>query len=384
MSPPQARSGLDQTSKLSVGVTVEQLRRRVPGGIGTYINGLLAGVAKVHESEVAVSAVGERLPARVLTRLWSAGLPPWAPLDLDVLHAATLAFPRPLSRATKLVVAVHDLAWRELPGSFTARGARWHERALHRVLASASAYVVPSGASAAALVAAGADPATVTVIEYGADHLPAADTSCAHSLLEAHQVHGPFLLAVGTREPRKNLDRLITAHRKVSARWSRPVPLVVVGPEGWGHDSLEQDIITSKDKSITRSDFNYTVQASSRGDPARSQVVVTGRVDPAVLAGLYKLALALVYVPLAEGYGLPVLEALLQGTPVVCSPVPTSGEGTLLVDPLDVDAIADGLDRIVNDDELRVELADAGEARCKSRTWEATARAHLELWRSLS
>jgi len=389
VSHPGARSGLEQGSKISVGVTVEQLRRRVPGGIATYINGLLAGVAKVHDGSVKVAPVGERLPARVLTRCWSAGFPFWGPLGLDVLHATTLAFPQPLSRATRVVVAVHDLAWRELPGSFTARGVRWHERALRRVLANASAYVVPSGASAAALVAAGADPVTVKVIEYGADHLPPADTSAAHGLLEARGVHGPFLLTVGTREPRKNLDRLVAAHARACARWDKPVPLVVVGPEGWGHDSLKQGASASKDAKDAKSkDIGHASrrgdEASRRGDEASQQVVVAGRVDPALLAGLYRLALALVYVPLAEGYGLPVLEALLEGTPVVSSPVPTSGEGTLVVDPLDVDAIADGLDRIVNDDELRAELADAGEARCKTRTWEATARAHLELWRSLS
>jgi len=372
----------------SVLVVVEQLRRAVPGGIGTYASGLLAGLAALESSreareDEAVSVtlfasrvtpdplVGlgrpimtSRLPSKLLTRAWDLGVLR-APSGYDVVHGASLATPA-LSRAGRSVLSamVHDLAWRTYPEATTRRGRRWHEGALRRALARADAFVVPSATVAADLLAAGAPAAAVIVIPEGADHLPPPDTDGAEAILRASGVFGPYLLAVSTLEPRKNLGRLLAAYQAARPSLPEPFPLVVAGPLGWGDDEL--------------------------GEVTPDGVVRVGHVEGAALAGLYAGAAAFVYVPLAEGFGLPPLEAMAEGTPVVASsavPSVAEGEGerpALLVDPLDTDEIAQGLVRIVSDTALAEALRARGSSWAGSRTWADTAAAHVSLWRRLT
>ncbi len=127
---------------------------------------------------------------------------------------------------------------------------------------------------------------------------------------------------------------------------------------------------------------------SGLGGPTEG-VAVVGHVESAVLSGLYAGAAAFVYVPLAEGFGLPPLEAMAAGAPVVASTAVPSvtegpGETALLVDPTDIDAIADALVAVVSDRDLSDALAARGAVFAKARTWELAAGAHLALWERLS
>jgi glycosyltransferase involved in cell wall biosynthesis len=350
-------------------VVAEQLRRTAAGGIGTYVSGLLRGVAhSAHEADVDVTAFASRrrrgpdpirelgvqqrsspLPGPALTRLWDRG---WrAPRGYDVVHAASLAFPG----ADPLVVTVHDLAWRVVPDAFPERGRRWHEAALQRALSQASAFVVPSVDTADAVAAAAPRPVRIEVIEHGSDHLPAPADAVTDVLLRWLDVRGPFLLTVGTLEPRKNLRRLLRAYVAVRPSLPEPWPLVVVGPEGWGE-----------------------LGAVPAG------VVRAGPVRAAVLASLYRRARCLAYVPLLEGFGLPVVEAMRARLPVVSSPLPAAAGATRVVDPGDVDAIAYGLLKVSTDEAVRRELIAAGARRADGLTWATTARHHAALWRELA
>lgn len=349
-------------------VAVEQLRRAVPGGIGTYGRGLLQGLATLDGTrpEVALLAsrppthpdplgafgfpvVASALPAPLLTRAWQAGLA-GAPGGYQVVHAISLAAPPPGRAAA--VVMVHDLAWRRLPETFPRRGRHWHEGALRRAIGGRARFVVPSAATAADLEAAGAAPERVSVVEEGCDHLPPPDRPAAASLLARLGVVGPYLLSVGTLEPRKNLPRLLAAFALARARLPEPWPLVVAGPVGWG-PSL----------------------------PAAEGVHLAGPVGGGLLSGLYAGARCLAYVPLLEGFGLPPAEAMARGTPVVASPVPsTGGTAALQVDPRDAEAIADGLVRAASDEPLRERLSAAGKARAAELTWARAARGHLDVW----
>ena len=352
-------------------LVAEQLRRRVPGGIGTYIRGLVRGLAEVPGAPDVCLLLGGRpgvslagaaldvpvrapalagLPTRLVSRAWERGI---FSVSDDVVHACSLLVPR-RGRGAR-VVTVHDLAWRWVPDAFPEHGRRWHEAALRRASMEAAMLVTPSPRAYSELRAAGVGADRLTLIEEGADHLPPPDEPGAADVLRRLDVHGPFLLTVSTLEPRKNLARLLAAYRAARAALPDPWPLVVVGPAGWG-PAL----------------------------PPVEGVVLAGLVDDPVLAGLYAAARAMAYVPLVEGWGLPALEAMRAGLPVVASPMPSTGDAALLVDPTDVSAMAEGLVAASTDDRRRDELVAAGRAWAASHTWRRTAAVHVEMWRSVA
>lgn len=352
-----------------VSLVVEQLRRRVPGGIGTYARGLVRGLCALAEDVPAVELVASRppsgldplaelglpvrtspLPTRLLTRLWDRGSA--HPGTAAVAHATGFAHPRPSGR---LVVTVHDLAFREVPDAFPPRGRRWHEQRLAEALRRADRFVVPAARTADVLIEAGAEAAKVEVIAEGADHLPPPDDEGARALLDRLGVDGPLVLTVSTLEPRKNLHRLFSAFAR-SGLAGRGWSLVVVGAVGWG----------------------------TGPGPAPDSVVFAGSPGDAVLAGLYARAGLFAYVPLVEGFGLPPVEAMAAGVPVVASTqVPSVGDSAALVNPLDVDGLARTLADVATDPDAAASLRDAGRDRAASLTWRTAAAAHVELWRTL-
>ncbi|MDA8275176.1 MAG: glycosyltransferase family 1 protein [Actinomycetota bacterium] len=368
---PDPPAGPRRAGSLGVLVVAEQLRRAAPGGIGTYALGLLGGLRRLDPGagpEVTVLASRRRrravgpdplagpgfpvrsvpLPGPVLTRLWDAGVL-GAPGGFDVVHAVSLAAPS--GGGAPLVAMVHDLLWRSHPEAYPRRGSAWHEAALERLLRRASRIVVPSDVVAAELTEAGAAPEDVAVVPHGSDHLPPPDDRATEALLARNGVQGSFLLAVGTLEPRKNLDRLLDAYQRARPRLPEPWPLVVVGPAGWG-DRLRHV----------------------------GGVVLAGGVAPGVLAGLYRRARLLAYVPLGEGFGLPPVEAMAAGTPVVASPLPSTGGAAFEVDPHDVDGIAEALVAVATEEGLADDLRRRGGAHAARLRWSTTAERHVALW----
>jgi glycosyltransferase involved in cell wall biosynthesis len=353
-------------------VIAEQLRRPVPGGIGTYVHGLISGLRDLTAPPVveliasrprrgapdAVGALGlpvhtAPVPSRALVAAWDRGFIPIT-ATAQVVHATSLAVP-PTGRAP-LTAMVHDLAWRLHPEAYPRRGLRWHEAALRRALRRAEVLFVPSEPVAAAVADAGGK-GRVQVVPEGCDHLPPPDSEAAATLLRNLGVSGPYLLSVSTLEPRKNLAGLVDAYARARNALAEPWPLVVVGPRGWGRDA--------------------TGPASPPG------VVLAGSVPDAVLAGLYNEARLVVYVPRSEGWGLPVVEAMHAGVPVVASDVPSAGGAARRVNAGDTDSIAEGLIAVANDDAVREQLIVAGRKRVAGLTWVATADAHVAVWRDL-
>jgi glycosyltransferase involved in cell wall biosynthesis len=373
-------------------MAVQQLRRRVPGGIGNYAGGLLNGLTQCAAVGEAVDLtllasrvpgrpalhvpdplssfgrdiVASRLPGPVMTRLWDRGWWP-VPDGFDVVHSVSLAFPPIATSALpRTVVTVHDVAWRRQPETTTKRGRQWHEAALCRARDSGASLVVPSKFVAADLMSDGIDVSRISIIQGGSDHLVAEDPVQTEELLARIGVRGEFLLTVSTLEPRKNVGRLLMAYRALRRSLPEPWPLIIVGPTGWGP------------------------QLPSPEDQAG--VLLAGAVSDAVLTGLYHRARAFAYVPLTEGYGLPPLEAMRLGTPaVVTNQVPsvhdlgdTDIPPVRIVNAVDVDDITAGLYEVLTDDALRDDLSVRGEAFARTRTWQRTAEQHLDLWRSLA
>jgi glycosyltransferase involved in cell wall biosynthesis len=351
----------------------EQLRRSAAGGIGTYVLGLLQGLDALAAEDPdgapelvltasrppsgsgadPLAALGHQLhasvlPGPVLTRMWDLGVVR-APSGIDVVHAVSVATLEP--GAAPLVVTVHDLLWRRIPEAYPPRGRRWHEAALRRALRRADRFIVPADVVASDLVEAGASRDDITVIPMGSDHMPPPDVPAARAHLARLGVHGPFLLCVGTLEPRKNLPRLIEAYGRIRDQLPEPWPLVMVGPSGWG-----EQVTTGEG------------------------VVLAGSVSATELAGLYASARLVAYVPLIEGFGLPPVEAMSVGTPVVASPLPSTGGAALEVDPHDTASIAAGILHVATDEPTRRDLVAKGSARSDALSWKSIARRHLDVW----
>ncbi len=256
--------------------------------------------------------------------------------SLDVLHCTT--FRGPVRAEVPTVLTVHDLAILRAPEVFP----RWHRlygrAGLERVLRAASAIVAVSEFSRDETIElVGIPPERIRVIAHGVDPVftpggPRAD--------------GDYILAVATLEPRKNLGRAVEAAREAG------VELRVVGARGWGDVEVDGWV---------------------------------GEIPDAELATLYRGAACVLYPSLYEGFGLPVLEAMACGTPVVTSAATAmeevAGGAAVLVDPLDIASIAGGVRQALD---RRDELAAAGLERAKEFTWQRTADAVVELWSELA
>jgi glycosyltransferase involved in cell wall biosynthesis len=283
------------------------------------------------------------LTRRSLSLAWSFGLGPSLGTP-DVVHAPTLLAPP--RRDSALVVTVHDdVPWTHAQ-ALTRYGAFWHRRMGRRVAEDADAVVVPSMVTGERLVRVlpGLDPRRITVAanplsarRMQALRQPATDESSRVARL-ALPADG-YLLFVGTLEPRKGLDVLLSA---LSAPGGPQLPLLVVGPQGWG-----------------------SVDVGSCGGRVRT----LGRLDDDDLGVVYRHATAVVLPSRAEGFGYPVVEAMVAGVPVVTSDDPalveTGGGATMTVPVGDHQGLAEALRAVEDDSALRSSLTARGIARAR-------------------
>jgi glycosyltransferase involved in cell wall biosynthesis len=212
--------------------------------------------------------------------------------------------------------------------------------------------------------------ASVRVVHLGSPPTQPPDSphTSDHEIPQLVGVGGPYVLAVGTIERRKNLPRLIEAFARTETARSG-VRLVIAGSPGDDIDSVRSAI-----EALT--------------PVARSSVVLLGRVSEATLETLYRHAELLAYPSLDEGFGFPILEAMSRGIPVLGSnrgSIPEiTGEAAVLIDPFDVDAISSSIDRLVTDTSLRRSLTTRGFDRCRLFTWQKTADGLLDIYTSAS
>jgi glycosyltransferase involved in cell wall biosynthesis len=379
---PADRPAAGGPGALRVGVVAEQLLRPVPGGVGRYVRALVEHlpleaavdggavtwiVGRHPPARLAAAGLPAHatrplaLPGRLATRTWVTLGHPRLPADLldglDLVHATSAAVPPGTRRP--LVATVHDLGFRHYPDAYPPAGRRYHERSARLVADRAARVLAPSQATARDLAELyGVERARIAVTPLGVEPPARPDTAGAARLLAELGVRGPFLLAVGTLEPRKNLPRLLAAFAEAAAELPDHY-LVVVGPVGWG--------------------------PALRPTWESVRVKLAGPVDDATLHALYRAADGLAYPSLYEGFGLPVLEAMAHGLPVLTSDRSSlpevAGDAALLVDPLDQQAIARGLARLAGDAGLRRRLAEAGPRRAAGFTWRATAAATWAAYR---
>jgi glycosyltransferase involved in cell wall biosynthesis len=305
-----------------------------------------------------------RFPARVFEPLSSRLGEPRIErfVDLDVLLATN--FLPPATQSSGVVLVVHDLAFRKFPETAPHMDARWLRR-FEDWLSRAARVIVPSRSAAADLTDLyDVDPDRIDAIHHGVEahaFRPAAESAVA-GVRSRFGIPGPYALFVGGIEPRKNLERLVRAFGRL--RGLNDVSLVIAGgPVRWFPQASEQ------------------LEAAVAVLPAgvRSRVIRTGYVSQADKVALMTGATLMAYPSRYEGFGFPVMEAFAAGLPVLTSNVSSlpevAGDAAELVDPDDTEAIAEALERMLQDRDLLDNLAAAGVARVSAFTWEATARA---------
>ena len=354
---------------LQVRVVAAQVCAAVPGGTGRYTEELIRALAAVPPADAVLDAVATlqcraarwlpvpvlsmHLPGPALARLWERGLPP-RPARTGVVHAPTLLVP-PSSPRYRLVVTIHDVVPWTHPETLTPRGVSFHRRMGERAARDAGIIVTPTEAVAAAVRRVLTPRAPVVAVHSGVSAPPAPPDSAARR--DALGARKPYVLFVGTAEPRKGLDLLVEAMRSPDLAALR---LVVAGPPGWG------DVRVA-----------HLARAAGIGD----RVLVTGRVSDPDLAALYAGARVLAMPSRAEGFGFPVVEAMAHGIPVVTSDDPALvevGGGATLVAPVgDVDALSVSLAAAAADGGPRDALVARGGTRVEHFTWASTA---AEMW----
>jgi glycosyltransferase involved in cell wall biosynthesis len=367
-------------------VLVEQLLAPVPGGTGRYTRELasalaanapagwtVTGVVARHKDPSAAVIPGVDGPKvlpfspRMLTYVWERGWPLWP--GGDTVHAPTPLAPATAKRGHGLVVTVHDTVPWTHPDTLTKRGAAWHRKVIGRATYQAGAIVVPSAAVAAELTLHAPGTARVHVVGHGVPavlrQLP--DQDAQFRIRSRLKLPERYVLAIGTVEPRKGLDVLIDAMARPSAP---DLPLVIAGQRGWGGVNL------------------HDLARTYHLPPER--LVVLGKVTDAELAVVLHGAAVFVLPSLAEGFGLPLLEAMAAGVPVVHSDAPAlielaGGTGVLARrrDPL---ALAKALRSVFDDPGRTTTRVAAAKERAATYTWERSAQQvwniHLELYQN--
>jgi glycosyltransferase involved in cell wall biosynthesis len=368
----------------SLGFLVDPLFSRVPGGMGTYVRELIPALSRAepslditlfHSSFDSVQPEDwirsyrlEELaaPIRRLYPGWAVARRPPLPPSLssrDIIHTPVPAAVPPARREQRLIVTVHDLAFLVHPRLFPRQWRLMYRIGLARAVRSADAIIAVSRHTAEDLFRrTRVDRRKVHVVPLSAS-LPGSESDVEETLARL-KIPTPYVLFVGTLEPRKNLVRLVRAYRRMAVRGA-PHALVLAGPIGWRHQALLREI-----------------SLEGPGD-----ILLTGATRRKDLDALYRGASVFVYPSLYEGFGLPVLEAMARGVPCVVSTSSSlpevAGEAGLPVDPRSVAGLAEAMERVATDRELATRLREAGLVRAKRHSWEETARLTLEVYKSV-
>ena len=330
-------------------------------GVGHYTAELARNLAVVAPSDsfTLISPGG-----LLKKRWWSLGLP----LHLlrnsfDLFHGTNYEVPLWSRRPT--VVTIHDLSLllhSEVHEEYLVRRARWR---LPLMAKSASKIITPSTSVKNEVCETfGIDSEKVTVTPEAPR--PVFKRREATDVLKRFGIDRWFILFVGTIEPRKNLRRLVEAFDQLLRTTSLSPKLVIAGGQGWLMDDF---VSLMKQKRL------------------EDRVCLTGYLQDEDLCGLYSTCAAFVYPSLYEGFGLPPLEAMACGAPVITSRISslmeTVGDAARLVEPNDVDDIARAMTEMLNDEKVREHYAEAGRTHVKKFSWEQTALKTLNVYHEL-
>ena len=358
---------------------------QAPAGIGRYIIELVRALDACVDNDCEVTVYTSQF-ARALLEEWSPERVKIVPVGgaagtkrrilrqqivvprlikghYDIVHYPDYRVA--ISNPAPCVATIHDVAYAANPSFYT-----WPQRMVRHImhpitLRAATKVIAVSEFTRQEILRRfpGVSPDMVHAVHLGIlPPMEREEDTCA-GLRERLQLPDRFVLSVCTREPRKNLDNLLHAFGRCPELADEH--LVLVGGAGWGRDSL--------------------AVLNSYGTRLARRVLVTGYVSDSELAALYHMASTFVYISFLEGFGLPPLEALSYGVPVVASDIPvlheTLGDNAMYVNPYDIDHIGAGIKAMLDDDELRHQLVMRGRSHVRQFTWDRCAEQTLEIYR---
>ncbi len=354
------------------------------GGNESYATNLIEALAEVDNSNLYTLYVTRRAAVERFSNRWPnftvRTTLPHTPLiripitlsaelrrnRVDVLH---VQFTAPPAAPCPVVVSIHDLSFEHLPQTFKRRSRMQLRMTVRRSARLASQVIALSNHARNDIIATyKVDPDKVTAIPLAAPahFAPVTDDNELQRVKQTYRIDAPYILCVGSIQPRKNLTRLLHAYAL----------LLRNGPEG----KLPKLVVAGKYAWL----FEETIGTIERLGLSGS-VIMTGYVPDTDLPALYSGALCFVYPSYFEGFGLPPLEAMKCGTPVIVgnrTSIPeVVGDAAILANPFDVADIASAIGRVIRDDSLRATLRAKGIERAKQFDWHQTARKTLEVYK---
>lgn len=365
-------------AKYRIGIDASLLADQ-PTGIGRYTYEVLRRLVYSQEHEWFLYShrpliIGEwnqpnvhvragHFPRRLVRMLWvQTVMPHLANADkVDLFWSPAHRLPGLLPRHMARVVTIHDLVWRHAPETMRPLSRILDERLMPIAVKMADQIITVSNHTAMDVLkempfASGKTCVTqlgITVI----------DSTNSREALTTLGLDTPYVLFVGTLEPRKNLPRLFEAYSRLSTDLQQKACIAIVGGKGWGGVNV-QDLV--------------------RRFKISSRVRVLGYVSDEQLSALYTHALFLAMPSLYEGFGLPLLEAMARGTPVLTSQIASmpevAGKAGYLVDPYDVNSISNGLSLMIGDNALRAGLATNCRDIARRFSWDRVAEDTLDIF----
>jgi glycosyltransferase involved in cell wall biosynthesis len=352
-------------------------------GISQYTLRLLEEFAAIAEGDEFVVFQSRRDPSKLVDRPNFHKHPLWTPphhrleqlllplelaaVDLDVLHSPD--FIPPFRRNSRSVITIHDLNFLLYPHFLTPQSARYYGQIDQAVRNCDHIIAVSESTKRDIIRLTGAPEDKITVV-YEAAHpiyRPLRDEQLLRQVKERLGIDNDFILFVSTIEPRKNVRTLLMAYKQLLDNYHAEVGLVLAGEKGWLFDEV----------------FALVQELG-----LQERVRFPGRVSSEDLLGLYNAAQLLVHPAFYEGFGLPPLEAMACGTPVVVSNTSALpevvGDAALLVDPTDEDSMAVAIWRLLSDKILRQQMIDKGLMRARRFSWKKAALETLDIYHRLA
>lgn len=355
-----------------IGTYTYELAKRLKNQDGLEFCGNLFNFAGRNDNSDSLAGVempireSRIFPYGVYRRVWNLVPIPYQSLfpdraDLSVFFNYIV----PPRVSGRVITTIHDMTWLRFPETMDQRNYRRLKNGMAHSIERSDGILTVSSFSKEEIHKLLHIPMEKIFVVYNAASC-SLETEPFEAVAEKYQIYRPYILYVGTIEPRKNLVRLIHAFSQLRKEYGIPHQLVLAGGRGWNCEDI--------------------YQAAKESAPG-NEIVFTGYVSGGEKNALYQNAAAFVFPSLYEGFGIPPLEAMERGCPVVCSNAASLpevvGEAARLVDPLDEAEIAQGIWDVLSDSGYASRLVERGYEQAKKFTWEASAKKLTEICREV-